>query len=70
LTQIERRQARLRRIKQRQKQQASHAEVNEITSDPEQHHFIGQSEKMYDDFGHYLRSHAKDPAMKVINFLT
>ncbi|KAG2740831.1 hypothetical protein P692DRAFT_20689050, partial [Suillus brevipes Sb2] len=39
-------------------------QVNEITSDPEQHHFIGQSEKMYDDFGHYLRSHAKDPAMK------
>ncbi|KIK46533.1 hypothetical protein CY34DRAFT_62856, partial [Suillus luteus UH-Slu-Lm8-n1] len=38
--------------------------LNETTSDPQLHHYIGQSEKIYDDFGYYLRSHAKDPAMK------
>lgn len=66
LTQIERRQARLRRIKQCQ-QQASRSEVNETVFDPKLHHHIGQSEKIYDDFGQYLRDHAKDPAIKVIN---
>jgi hypothetical protein len=69
LTQIERRQTRLRRIKQRQQQRASRAEVDETASDPQLHHHIGLSEKIFDDFGYYLRSHAKDPAMKVSNFL-
>ncbi|KAG1863290.1 hypothetical protein C8R48DRAFT_773343 [Suillus tomentosus] len=32
--------------------------------DPKLHYHIGQSEKNYDDIGHYLRSHTKDPAMK------
>jgi hypothetical protein len=69
LTQIERRQARLRRIKQRQQRQAPRSEVNETAFDPKIHHHIGQSEKIYDDFGLYLRNHAKDPAIKVKNFL-
>jgi hypothetical protein len=71
LTQIERRQTHLRRIKQRQQQQqqqqAPREELNETATDPQLHHYIGQSEKIYDEFGYYLRSHAKDPAMKVIN---
>lgn len=69
LTQIERRQARLRRIKQHQQRQASRSEVNETVFDPKLHHHIGQSEKIYDDFGQYLRNHAKDPAIKVIHIL-
>ncbi|KAG2120548.1 uncharacterized protein F5147DRAFT_766462 [Suillus discolor] len=64
LTQIERRQARLCRIKQWQQQHAPRAEVDARASDPQLHHHIGQSEKSYDDFGHYLRSHSTDPAMK------
>lgn len=60
---------RLRRIKQRQQQRASRAEVNETTSDPVLHYHIGKSEKLYDEFGAYLRNHAKDPVMKVINIL-
>jgi hypothetical protein len=65
LTQIERRQARLRRIKQRQQKLAPRAELNENASDPRLQHHMGQSEKVYDEFGHYLRSRARDPAMKV-----
>ncbi|KAG2346000.1 hypothetical protein BDR05DRAFT_974834 [Suillus weaverae] len=65
LTQIERQQTQLRCIKQWQQQQhAPHADLDERASDPQLHHYIGQSEKNYDDFGHYLRSHATDPAMK------
>jgi hypothetical protein len=52
---------------QQQQQPAPHEEVNEIANDPQLHHYIGQSEKIYDDFGYYLHSHAKDPTMKVIN---
>lgn len=66
LTQIECRQTRLRRIKQRHQLQTSRVEVDETTNDPHVHHHIGQSEKVYDEFGYYLRSHAKDPVMKVI----
>ncbi|KAG2346750.1 hypothetical protein BDR05DRAFT_974360 [Suillus weaverae] len=71
LTQIEHRQTQLRRIKQWQQQQhAPHADLDERASDPQLHHYIGQSEKNYDDFGHYLRSHVTDPAMKVFNYTT
>ncbi|KAG2055217.1 hypothetical protein BDR06DRAFT_982075 [Suillus hirtellus] len=65
LTQIECRQSRLCRIKQRQQQQAPLQEVDSAVSDPKLHHHIGQSEKIYDEFGQYLHSHAKDPAMKL-----
>ncbi|KAG1732431.1 uncharacterized protein EDB91DRAFT_1251784 [Suillus paluster] len=64
LTQIEQHQTRLHRIKQRQQQRASHAESNETASDPQLHHHISQSEKLYNEVGHYLRSHVGDPAMK------
>ncbi|KAG2155200.1 uncharacterized protein EDB93DRAFT_1247691 [Suillus bovinus] len=63
LTQIERRKTRLRCIKQRQ-QPASHAGVPEMANNPQLQHHIGQSEKMYDDFGQYLRDHKGDPAMR------
>lgn len=66
--QIECCQTRLCCIKQCQQRQASRAEVNKSASDPRLHHHIGQSEKIYSDFGHYLCSHAKDPAMKVSNY--
>jgi hypothetical protein len=67
LTQIERREARLRRIKQRQRQRwpATHAEAHDIAYNPQLQHHIGQSERLYDDFGQYLRNHKGDPAMTV-----
>ncbi|KAG2029658.1 hypothetical protein BDR03DRAFT_936805 [Suillus americanus] len=64
LTRIERREACLRRIKQRQSQQGSHIEANAIASDPQLHHHIGLSEKTYDELGQYLRDHAGDPAAR------
>ncbi|OJA16859.1 hypothetical protein AZE42_09971 [Rhizopogon vesiculosus] len=64
LTQIELRQTRLRRIKQRLQNRVSYAESNETARNPQLHHHIGQSEKAYDELGHYLHSHARDPAMK------
>ncbi|KAG2105838.1 uncharacterized protein F5147DRAFT_775151 [Suillus discolor] len=64
LTRIECCEARLRRIEQWQQQGVSHTDVHEIASDPRLHHYIGQSERIYDEFGQYLRNHAGDPAMK------
>ncbi|KAG1881540.1 hypothetical protein C8R48DRAFT_587375 [Suillus tomentosus] len=58
LTQIE------RRIKQRQRPQTIHTDPSDIASDPKVHHHIGQSEKLFDEFGQYLRKHAGDPAIK------
>jgi hypothetical protein len=54
-----------RRIKQCQRQQAPHRDPSEMASDPQVHYHIGQSEKIFDKFGQYLRNHAGDPAMKV-----
>lgn len=67
LTQIERREARLRRIKQRHQAGVPRTDAHEIANDPKLHHHIGQSEKIYDEFGQYLRNHTGDPAMKVSN---
>ncbi|KAG2110219.1 uncharacterized protein F5147DRAFT_772486 [Suillus discolor] len=39
-------------------------EYNEAASDPHLHHHISQSEKVYDELGHYLRNNARDPAIK------
>ncbi|KAG2053011.1 hypothetical protein BDR06DRAFT_491243 [Suillus hirtellus] len=64
LTQIERREARLRRIKQRQSQQGPSVEAHEMANNPQLHHHIGQGEKTYDDFGQYLRDHARDPTIR------
>ena len=68
LTQIERREAHLRRIKQWQLQRGPHVEAHEMASDPQLHHHIGQGEKMYDELGQYLCDHVGDPTMRVNNF--
>ncbi|KAG2102865.1 uncharacterized protein F5147DRAFT_580776, partial [Suillus discolor] len=64
LAQIERCQTRLRCIKQRQRKRTPDVKSDETASDPQLHHHIGKSEKIFEEFGHYLRSHAGDPAMK------
>ncbi|KAG2097261.1 uncharacterized protein F5147DRAFT_656395 [Suillus discolor] len=50
--------------KERQQKPAPIAESNEAASDPYLHHHIGQSEKVFDELGHYLRNNARDLAMK------
>ncbi|KAG1857827.1 hypothetical protein F4604DRAFT_1931350 [Suillus subluteus] len=64
LAEIERRQTRLRHIKERQQKWAPDVKSDETASDPQLHHQIGKSEKVFEEFGHYLHSHARDPATK------
>lgn len=68
LTQIERRQNRIRRIKNRLQEPRPSEAADSMTCDPRVHHHIGLSEKLNDDIGSYLRLHEGDPAMKVILF--
>jgi hypothetical protein len=66
MTQIERREARIRRIRAR-----NFAEGERITSheqvaiDPNVHHCIGKSEDSYDHIGLYVMERNGDPAVKV-----
>ncbi|KAH7902978.1 hypothetical protein BJ138DRAFT_236039, partial [Hygrophoropsis aurantiaca] len=64
LAQIERRQARIRRIKKRLQSQPQPIENDNVAPDPRMHYQIGGSEKFFDDIGHFLRSHAGDPAIQ------
>ncbi|KAG1726708.1 uncharacterized protein EDB91DRAFT_1254209 [Suillus paluster] len=61
LTQIERHQTRIRRIKNHLQQSQSHEAAD---SDPTIHHHIGLSEKINDNIGSHLRLREGDPAMK------
>jgi len=61
ITRIERRQARLRRI--RRNLNRNYSEVVEKTSQP--HHHIGISQKLYVHVGTFLRENSGDPAIKV-----
>lgn len=68
LTQIERRQARIRRIKQRNTMHKAPTKPlwpQETAISPEQHHFIGQNENTYEEFGAFIRKHRDDPAVIV-----
>ncbi|KAG2051503.1 hypothetical protein BDR06DRAFT_973805 [Suillus hirtellus] len=47
-----------------QQKQSTNIESNKTMKNPQLHHHIGQTEKFYDEFGHYLCSHAGDPAIK------
>jgi hypothetical protein len=61
LTQIERRQARIRRIKQKCRQNRN----ERVANTPEAHHHIGRSENQFEHIGTFLNAHAGDPAVKV-----
>ncbi|KAG1856158.1 hypothetical protein F4604DRAFT_1932022 [Suillus subluteus] len=65
LTQIERCQARIRRIGDRNVH-CPHVEISELVTSPEAHHHIGLTQKYPVHIGLYLRSHQGDPA--VTNF--
>lgn len=67
LTQIERRQARIRCIKHKLNLPPGNTQdkAQMITEHPEQHHHIGKSEHIYEDIGVFLCTHQDDPAIKV-----
>jgi hypothetical protein len=69
LAQIERRQARIRAIRQKISKEKPTATENEnsmdISSDLRAHHYIGVSEKNAEQFGAFLRLGSGDPAVKV-----
>lgn len=71
LTQIERRQARIRRIKQQNSVNEANTKPSpppEIALHPEQHHHIGKNENTYEEFGAFIRKHCDDPAV-IVRFL-
>jgi hypothetical protein len=64
LTQIERREARLRRIRARHREVGR--PINEdIATTPEAHHIIGKSQNQPENIPLFLQKHARDPAIKV-----
>ena len=65
LTQIERRQIRLWRLKQKYSLSPNFAN-DEVEKSAEEHHHIGKSESNYEDIGSFLRLHTGDPAAKVL----
>ena len=64
LTQIERRQIRLQRLKRKYSLSPNFAK-DKVEKSAEEHHHIGKSESHYEDIGSFLRLHAGDPAAKV-----
>ena len=62
LTQIERRQTRIQRIKQKLSSQSG---PEDIAMTPDVHHHIGLSEKYFEHVGTFIRMHSGDPAVKV-----
>jgi hypothetical protein len=64
ITQIERRQTRIRRIRDRLRQ-TKNVGNEEVASSPDAHHHIGKSENNPEHIGRFLQEHADDPATKV-----
>jgi hypothetical protein len=66
LARIERRQARLRLIRQKVAGAFPRAARKErVSQDPDAHHHIGVSENHPEHIGSFLRAHDGDPAIKV-----
>ena len=64
LTQIERRQIRLRRLK-RKYSLPSNSTTDKVEKSATEHYNIGKCESLYEDIGTFLRLHVGDPAVKV-----
>lgn len=65
LTQIERRQTRLRRIMAKIPIESRHQRTEKVDKVLHEHHRIGLSQQSYVHIGTFLRTHAGDPATKV-----
>jgi hypothetical protein len=64
ITQIERRQARLRRIREGHRRSGK-PQDEQVVGSPEAHHHIGKSQNNPEHITHFLRKNAGDPAVKV-----
>ena len=64
LTEIERREARLRSIRARN-QNAGKPPSEEVAATPDMHHAIGISQNLSENIPHFLQRHAGDPSIKV-----
>jgi hypothetical protein len=64
LARIERREARLRRIRAKLSN-AGQLQEETVAADPQKHHHIGRSQNNYHHIGTFLRNNAADPAVKV-----
>ena len=64
LTQIERRQIRLQRLK-RKYSLSPKSPDDKVEKSVKEHHHIGKSESHFEDIGSFLRLHMGDPAAKV-----
>ena len=64
MAQIERRQARLRRIRRR-----ISSSIEDVPQNPQAGYQIGLSDKLPKDIGAFLRSHTRDPVIKVFIWL-
>ena len=74
MSQIERRQAWICRIKEHIYKDRSRSDVNEdidedIACSPASHHNIGKSQKYPQCIGLFLQKHAGDPAVKVMDVM-
>jgi hypothetical protein len=65
ITQIERRQARIRRIRARF-QKAGNVLDKDIATSPEAHHVIGVSQNFPENIPIFLQKNTRDPAIKVM----
>jgi hypothetical protein len=63
MTRIERRQARIRRIKS--KMVTNRAEVEDVATSPEAHYHIGSSQNRHEHIPTFLHQHEGDPAIQV-----
>jgi hypothetical protein len=63
MTRIERRQARIRRLKH--KLLSKRVPLEHVAIVPDAHHHIGSSEKCPEHIPSFLRAHEGDPAIKV-----
>lgn len=70
MTGIERREARIRRIREKIYGKAERAVKEAVPEGPEVHHHIGTSQNIYEDIGIFVRQNTGDPAVKVFSLIT
>jgi biotin synthase-related radical SAM superfamily protein len=68
MTRIERRQARIRRIKHKLTKKRAQAE--DVATAPDAHHHIGSSQNRYEHIPSFLRAREGDPAIQVCVVIT
>jgi len=71
MTQIERREARIRRIRvQNFGNDEAHSGTEKVSADPCVHYCIAKSERFFDHVGTFVRQYNDDPAIKVAGYPT